>query len=206
PRMICRRARSTASFTVASTRCTCERMVEVVSSTLRTITSNVGRSSVSIACAVSIVGRALVFTSSESASRRALVVRMVRYMAARRPACKSTATPVKAINSGVRFSIVILPNSTAECTELQVLGRRGFRGRLLIGLATGLVGGAELILLLIHDVASPINPLGSLLAGLAGASTNVFSSFLGPSEQSFPRLATRTRRVQHSYHSAQASV
>src|SRR5437879_5723524 len=86
---------------------------------------------------------------------------------------------------------------------LQVLGRSGLRRSLLIGLPSGFVGGAELILLLIYNVAAAIHPVRSLLAGLARAAAHVVASFFGSSAEHVPRLTTRTRRVEHSHHRTQ---
>src|SRR5207302_9882655 len=48
-----------------------------------------------------------------------------------------------------------------------------------------------------------IHPVGSLLAGLACPAAHVIASFFRARAECIPRLATRTRRVEHSYHRAQ---
>jgi hypothetical protein len=65
----------------------------------------------------------------------------------------------------------------------------------LIGLPASLVGGAELILLLIYGLAAAVYPLGSLIAGLARTAAYVIASFFSSSAEGVTRLAARPRRV-----------
>src|SRR5437899_328578 len=132
---------------------------------------------------------------------RALLLRIERYITRSRPACRSTASPVMPMNQVVRFSIAYASASAAQAWEephaayLQILGRSRLGRRLVICLTACFVRGAELLLLLAHDIASPIDPLRGLILGFAGAALHVFPAFLGARAQHFPRLAAGARRI-----------
>src|SRR5579864_8121888 len=77
------------------------------------MTSSLGRTSVSMAWACSIVGRTLVLTSVARASRRSPVLRKTRNIASRTPACNATATAVNATKT-VILSIKVAPSGYAK--------------------------------------------------------------------------------------------
>src|SRR5436305_2853 len=209
--MICSRPRSSASFTVASTRCTWSRTTVVDCCRFSAITCSLGRISVRVAPACSTVGSTFVFTSDASASMFAIVLRIARYMARRTPACKMTAMPVRSIKIGVSLSI--------ECAQAQdypalarraiaavlgILGRGRFGRCFMISLATRFIGSAELFLLLVDYIAASIGPLRRLVTGFTGATAYEFTAFLSPSTQYFPRFTARAGCIKHSNQSSQS--
>src|ERR1700722_7543412 len=128
------------------------------SSTCSAIASALGRISVSIASACAMVGRTFVFTSSASASIFELVFFKTTNMATRTPACNKTAIPVKATNTGVRFSISLLQQFHSSSIQrkaglqcLQILRCSRLPRRVLLGLTARLLGSAGLFFMLAHD-------------------------------------------------------
>ena len=82
--------------------------------------------------------------------------------------------------------------------ELHALCGHGFSRGFLVSLASRFVSGAELIFLLIHNVATFIHPTRSLFTSFTRPSTNVLSTLLRSRTQLFARLTSRTRCIKDS--------
>src|SRR5437660_5993104 len=97
-----------------------------------------------------------------------------------------TAIAVQMMNRGTRFSIRVVPLGCRGCQlrrkELQVLGGAILRGGFVIGLAPGIIGSAELILLLIEDFAATIDPVIGLGPCGTRAIGHIFPAFFGLGE------------------------
>src|ERR1700722_12158977 len=181
-------------------------MAVVDSSRLSAITWSLGPSSARISRACSAAGMTFVFTSVARASTCAIVWRMVKYIAARTPACNSTASPVSAMNT-VIWSITVAPSDRNQRRRknhaLETLGRACLRRGFVVRLTACFVGGAELVLLLIDRFAAPIGPLSGLFTRFAGAASHIVPAILGALAQHFTRLAARTGSVKHPSQSSE---
>src|SRR4029077_1030661 len=147
------------------------------------MTSIFGRSSSIMLCAVSTVGRTLLFTSVARASILSVLLRTATYRATKIPAWTATAIVVTAIKNFRRVSSMAAPQLLLgySCCflprlPLKILAWFGpGGGRLVICLAARLVSVAELLFLLIEHVASAIHPVIRLFA----RATSLLARFLG---------------------------
>src|SRR5207302_6969956 len=176
------------------------------------MTSILGRSSTIKFCAVSTVGRILLFTSVARASILSELLRTATYRATKIPAWTATATLVTAMKNFRRVSSMAAPQTALGlrlrscCSSLlKILAwLRSGGGRLVICLAAGLVSVAELLFLLIEHVASAIHPVIRLFARPASLLARLLAAFLRFGAKHVACFFSGVRRVQHTDYSSHA--
>src|ERR1700704_5745568 len=90
---------------------------------------------------------------------------------------------------------------------LHAAGRFGAcGGGLTISRTAGLVGGSELIFLLVDDIPAPIHPVFGLFPGFAGLGADSFFSFLSFGEKHVTRLFPGAWCVQHADYGADSET
>src|SRR5882762_9345589 len=168
------------------------------------MTSIFGRSSSIMLCAVSTVGRTLVFTSVARASILPVLLRTATYRATKIPAWTATAIVVTAIKTFRRVSSMAAPQLLLGCSccfrRLKILAWFGSGGsRLVICLAAGLVSVAELLFLLAEHVASAVHPVIRLFARPATLLARLLTAFLRLGAKHVACLDRKSTRLNSSH-------